>query len=321
MAKTSYNQTVRGNKDNAATYSRQAELLQRLIDARKHGRKTLKSQYTNAKMRNAATRKSVVDDLLNGFNTAVAGYDRSEKDAEANVGQTTSSSQLNRAREGAAAMTELSNMQAGETDRIKGMAAALRNMKANLDGGASDYASAMTGINNSLGDLNSSVTSNINNALREENTNNASAHTEWLAGRQQAYSDLVDLYGEQGAAYEQQADALADKNSVTHSKGTKHVTVTQTDKTKYGKKGRAAIDDAKFAFDKSGDAADRLAELQGNKFTDPIMTIAQMNAQAGPNFIPAQTRANKSNLDDLANAGTLRKMATAEGSLLRKAVS
>lgn len=321
MAKTSYNQTVRGNKQNAAAFERQAELLQQLIKARRQGRKNLKGQYDNALDRNRATRQSVVGDLLNGFNTAAAGYDRSAADADANLGTAASDSVLNRAREGASAMAELSSMQAGETDRIKAMGASLRNMRANLEGGTSDYASAMTGINNSLGDLNSSVTANVNNALREENASNASAFQEYSAGQQQAYADLVDLFGEQGSAHEQAADAYADKNSKTKSRGTKNITVTQTDKSRYGKDGNAALDQAELAFDKSGNAADRLAELQGNMFTDPIMTIDQMNVGIGPSFTPASLKANRSNLDDLANAGTLRKLASAQGSTLRKAVS
>lgn len=318
MARTTYNQTVRGNRRNAKTFERQAALLDRQIKARREGRRNLRGQYDNALLRNEATRKSVVDDLLNGFKTAIAGYDRSTVDAESNLGTTASDSVLNRAREGASAMSELSSMQAGETDRIKAMGASLRNMRANLQGGTSDYANALTGINNSLGDLNSSVTANINNALREQNTNDAAAFTEFSAGRQQAYADLVDLYGEQGAMYEQAADAYADKNSKTKSRGTKNITVTQTDTTRYGKRGREAIDAAELAFDKSGDAADRLAELQGATFTDGIMTIDQMNAEGGQTFTPAILKQNRSNLSDLANAGTLRKLASAEGSSLRK---
>jgi uncharacterized phage infection (PIP) family protein YhgE len=162
---TTYNQTIKGHPAAAATHKRQANLLGRLITARKQGQTNLAGQYTNARARNLATRKSVVGDLLAGFNTAKEGYERSNTDAEANLGATTSASALNRAREGSNAMSELSNMQAGETDRIKGMSASIRAMKANMDNGASDYATAMTSINNSLGDLNTNVTSNINNAL------------------------------------------------------------------------------------------------------------------------------------------------------------
>lgn len=321
MAKTSYNQTIKGSKDSAATHKRQAELLARLIKARKQGRRNLRTQYTNAQLRNKNTRKSVVGDLLNSFKTAQAGYDRSTKDATGNLGTTASSSILNRAREGANAMSELSNMQAGETDRIKGMGASLRGLKANLDGGASDYASAITSINNSLGDLNSSVTSNINNALRQENTDNAAAFGEYSAGQQQAYADLVDLYGQQGSAYEQMADALADKNSKTNSSGTKHITTTQTNDIRYGSGGKLAINNAEDAFDSSAAAADKLAELQGLTFKDKIMTIDQMNASLkNPNnrFTEAEMKKNLSNLDSLANAGTLRKLEGPQGSKLRK---
>lgn len=318
--KTTYNQTIKGSKVASATHKRQAELLQRLINARRQGEQNLIGQYTNARARNEATRKSVVSDLLNGFGTAKAGYDRSTKDTEGNLGTTATSSILNRVREGANAMSELSNMQAGETDRIKGMAASLRGLKVNLDSGTSDYASAITSINNSLGDLNSSVTSNINNALREQNTNDASAFGEYTAGRQQAYADLVDLYGQQGAAYEQVADTVANKTSKMVSSGTKNVTATQTDTIKYGKLGNQALNQAKSAFDSSGDAADQLAKLQGEKFTEGIMTIDQMNAASDPSqrFAEAELKKNLSNLSSLSNAGSLRKLAGPEGSTLRK---
>jgi hypothetical protein len=49
------------------------------------------------------------------------------------------------------------------------------------------------------------------------------------------------------------------------------------------------------------------------------MTIDRMNAtDPARAFRAAEMKANKSNLDELANAGTLRKLAGPEGSKLRK---
>lgn len=321
MATTKYKQTIEGNKDAAAAFQRQADLLAAQIRAREAGRKNLVSQYRNARTRNATTRRSVVKDLLTGFRTAEEGYGRAETDATSNLGTTTASSRLNRAREGSSAMAELSNMQAGETDRIKGMAASLRNMQANLQGGANDYGSAITSINNSLGDLNASTQTNINNELRQENVNNAQAFSEFSAGNQQAYADLVDLYGQRGAAYESMADALVDKISETKSSGTKNVKVTQEDEYDTNPESRAAVRGAEANFASSGQAAQNLAAWMGRTFTDQIKTIDQMNAESNdPNmrFQAAAMKANQSNLDELANAGTLRKLAAPEGSKLRK---
>lgn len=321
MAKTSYKQTIKGSKSAAASYARQAKMLKGLIAARTKGRQNLTKQYDNARLRNENTRKSTVKDLLSGFSSAQEGYARSGKDAESTLGIAADSSRLNRAREGASAMAELSSMQAGETDRIKGMSASIRGMKANQDGGLNDYASAMTNINNSLGDLNSSVSTNISNALREQNTNDASAFGEYSAGRQQAYADLVDLYGQQGSAFEQMADAYSTKKSNTKSTGTKHIKTTQTDRTVATGLSKKAVKDAKKAFGNSELSADRLARVMGQKFTDPIMTIDNMNAaETDPTmrFNAAAMRENRSNADELSNAGTLRKLAGPEGSRLRK---
>lgn len=319
--KTSYSQTIKGNKATANSHRRQARLLRRLAKSRREGMQNLRGQYQNATARNRKTRELEVADLLGGFKTAKEGYDRTTKDATGNLGTNVASSQLNRAREAQGAMAELSNMQAGETDRIKGMAASIRGMKANMDGGAADYASAITGVNNALGDLNSTVRTNINNSLRAEDSANASAFGEWTTGLQQGQSDLVDLYGQLGAEYESVADALATKTSKTNSTGTDHIKSTQTDTTIYkGTGGKKALGNANAAFDKAGDAADALADLQGRKYTGQALTIDQMNAKlgAGNGFTDAAMKANESNLDELANAGTLRKLAGPEGSKLRK---
>ncbi len=320
--KTSYVQTIKGDKATANTHRRQVKLLQRLAQSRRAGMKNLRGQYQNATGRNAENRRLEVADLVGGFKTSLAGYDRSTKDAETNLGTTTAGSQLNRAREGMNAMAELSNMQAGETDRIKGMAASVRGLQANLTGGASDYASAITSINNSLGDLNSTVRTNINNSLRAEDANNAQAFGEWTAGLQQGYSDLVDLYGQIGAEYEQVADSLATKTSKQNSTGTDHVKSTQTNTTTYkGTGGLKAIKNAQGAFGKAGDASDTLADLQGRAYKGDALTIDEMNAKlsADQRFTEAAMKENRSNLGDLANAGTLRKLAGPEGSKLRKA--
>ena len=319
---TSYVQTVHGNRKVADAHQRQADLLGQLIKSRQKGARQLKKQYKSAVRRYREVRKSTVADLIAGQKSAAEGYDRSQSDAEANLGNAASASVLNRAREGSHAMAELSNMQAGETDRIRGMSASLRNMKANLDGGASDYANAMTSINNALGDLNTTVSTNINNALREENASRAQAFAEHTAGLQQAQSDLVDLYGQQGSAYEQVTDALATKTSKTRSSGTKHVKSTQTDTTAYGKGSRSALRKAKKAFDNSADASRRLARLQGRTYKGKIKTIDEMNAglDLADRYKSLEARENRSNLDDLANAGTLQKLAAPEGSTLRKKV-
>lgn len=320
--KTSYVQTIKGNKAEANTHRRQVRLLRRLARARREGMSNLRGQYDNALKRNADIRRLEVADLLGGFRTAQEGYDRSNTDAESNLGSTVSGSQLNRAREGMNAMSELSNMQAGETDRIKGMAASLRNMQVNMQGGASDYSNAITSINNSLGELNSTIRTNINNSLRGEDANNAQAFGEWTAGLQQGQSDLVDLYGQMGAEYEQVADSLATKTSKQNSTGTDHIKSTQTNTTTYkGTGGKKALGGAKDAFSKAAAAADKLADLQGRKYTGTALSIDQMNAlEADPNmrFEEAAMKANQSNLDDLANGGTLRKLAAPEGSKLRK---
>ena len=324
MPKTSSKTKVKGSKEAAAAFQRQAKLLHDQAAARKRSLGELGKQLDNAKSRNKDTRRSTIADLLGGFRTSSEGYDRSEKDNEGNLGITAASSRLNRAREGANAMAEVANLGGGLTDRIKAMAASIRNMKGNLDGGANDYASAITQINNSLGDLNTSTTTNINNALREENANDASAFAEWSAGQQQGYADLVDLYGQLGAAHEQAADALADKKSSvkgkTNTKGTKSST-TQTDDIKYGKKGKKELGYAKKAFGYSAANANKLADQMGAIFTDKAKTIDEMNAEeADPmmHFARAQLKKNQSNLGDLSNAGTLRKLSDAEGSTLRK---
>lgn len=323
MAKTSYKQTIKGNKDAAASHKRQAALLAKLIAARKKGLGNLDAQLANARQRNANTRRSTVKDLLGQFESSKEGYDRSTTDAESNVGEVAGSSRLNRAREGTSAMAELSNMQAGETDRIKGMSASIRGLKANLDGGANDYAAAVTNINNSLGDLNTGVTTNINNSLREQNQQDASAFAEHTAGLQQGYADLVDLYGQHGSAWEQAADAQTNKKSVMKSKGTKNVTATQTENWDTTKGSRSAVKHAKSSFDKSAGAANLLADAMGRTFTEEALTIDEMNAQeADPTmrFTAAEMKQNRSNLDELENAGTLRKLAGPEGSKLRKKV-
>lgn len=321
MAKTTYKQTIKGNKDSSKSHERQANLLGRLVKAREEGRLNLDAQLANARTRNDNTRRSTVKDLLNQFESSKTGYDRAETDSESNLGEVASSSRLNRAREGMSATAEVSNMGGGITDRIKAMGPSIRNMKANMDGGANDYASAITGINNSLGDLNTGVTTNINNSLREQNQQNASAFGEYQSGQQQAYADIVDLYGQQGSAYEQMADALKDKTSVSKSKGTKNIKSTQTDSVKYGKSAKGALTKAQSSFDKSGDAAYKLADAMGATFTEEAQTIDQMNAgELDPSmrFTAAAMKQNKSNLDELANGGTLRKIADAQGSSLRK---
>ncbi len=322
MAKTTYKQTIKGSKDNSKSFERQADLLKKLVEARKDGKDNLDAQLANANRRNAETRKSVVADLVLGQQAASAGYDRSEKDNDANLGISAASSMLNRAREGTSAMAELSNMQAGETDRIKAMAASLRGMKANMDGGVSDYANAITSLNNSIGDMNTSVRTNINNALRDENTQNATAFGEYTSGRQQAYADIVDLYGQQGSAYEGMADALKTKTSTSRSSGTKNVVSTQSDSVSYGKLGKAAVSDAQKAFDRSANASQKLADEMGKTFTEGIKTIDQMNGELDPSmrYADVAMKQNNSNLDDLENRGTLRKMAAPEGATLRKKV-
>ena len=321
MAKTSYKQTIKGSKSAAASHQRQAALLAKLIKARDAGRKNLSKQLSNARARNRDTRKGAVKDLLGQFESSKAGYDRSETDNNSNLDTSTGSAKLNRAREGTSALAELSNMQAGETDRIKGMAASIRGLKANLDSGVNDYATAITGINNSLGDLNTNITTNINNTLREQNQQDASAFGEYQAGQQQAYADLVDLYGQQGSAYEQAADALGTKTSTSKSTGTKNIKSTQSDSTSYSKDGKKMISGAKGAFDNSAKMANALAATMGKTFTEKALTIDEMNAQEtdpSGRFYAAAMKENRSNLDELANAGTLRKMAGPEGSKLRK---
>jgi len=323
MATTKYKQTIKGSKDAAKTFQRQAELLRQQIKARQRSRTGLVNQYRNARLRNDSLRKSRVTDVLGGFNTALEGYNRSEKDATANLGATVGESRLNRAREGTSAMAELSNMQAGETDRIKGMAASIRALKINVDQGVSDYANAVTSINNSLGDLNTSTRTNINNELREQNSNNAQAFAELSAGQQQAYADLVDLYGQMGSAHEEAAMALADKKSSTTSSGTTSIKSTQKDSIKQNKRSRREIDLAKQSFKGSAQNANYLADQMGKTFTDQIQTIEQMNAkEANPlkRFNAAAMKQNQSNLDELENRATLKKLAAPEGSKLRKKV-
>ena len=321
MAKTSYKQTIHGSKAEAASHQRQADLLGKLIKARNKGRKNLSKQLSNARVRNRDTRKGAVKDLLGQFASSKLGYDRSETDNDSNLDTSTGAAKLNRAREGTNALSELSNLQAGETDRIKGMSASIRGLKANLDSGVNDYATAITGINNSLGDLNTNITTNINNTLREQNQQDASAFGEFQAGQQQAYADLVDLYGQQGSAYEQAADALATKTSKSNSSGTKHIKSSQHDSTSYGKGGKKMIKGAKGSFKNSAKMANDLAGVMGKTFTEKTLTIDQMNAQeSDPNgrFYAAEMKDNRSTPDELANAGTLRKMAAPEGSKLRK---
>lgn len=323
MATTKYKQTIKGNKDAAAAFQRQADLLAKQIKARNQGRKNLTKQYSNARLSNRNTRVQVVKDLLAGFRTAQEGYDRSEKDAAGNLGTVTSSSRLNRAREGSNAMAEIANMGGGITDKIKAMGASLRGLNANLQGGANDYGNAITSINNSLGDLNTGTQTNINNELRQERTNNAQAFAELSAGNQQAYADLVDLYGQQGATYESMAEALADKKSNTKSSGTKSVKSTQEDELDHNDESRAAIKQVLGANAGSANAANQLAAWMGRTFTEQALTIDQMNAQAGNpanRFTAAAMKENQSNLDELGNGGSLRKLADAEGSKLRKRV-
>ena len=323
MATTKYSQTIKGNKKAAESQKRLVDLLTRQVVARDKGRKNLSKQYANARNRNLASRRSVVRDLIRGQNTALQGYDRSEKDAQANVGTATASARLNRTREGANAMAELSNYQAGLTDRIKGMGASLRAVKANLDPVASDYQNAVTSLNNSIGDLNASTQTNINNELRQQNVNDAQAFAEFSAGNQQAYADLVDLFGQRGSAYEQMADILSDKKSTTKSTGTTNVKTTQKDSIKETKGSKKAVKGVEGSYDSAGRAAELLAGWQGKTFTAPIKTIAQMNAETsdpGLKFTAAAMKTNQSNLDELGNSGTLRKLADAEGSRLRRRV-
>jgi hypothetical protein len=262
------------------------------------------------------------------------GYDRSEEDATGNLGETTASSILNRAREAGNAMSEVSNLQGGETDRIKAMAASIRAMRSNIVGGVNDYASAITSINNSLGDLNTSNRTNINNALREQNIQDAQAFSEDLAGQQQAFADKVDLYGQKGAAHEQIADTLATKiskissqeSSSTSSSGTSSSTSTtgsssQFDDIKQNKRSRKAVKLAKQSFGLAGAEAYKLADAMGQTFNTPITTIDQMNAEETDPYMKyadAAMKENRSNLDELSNSGTLRKMKAPEGSKLRK---
>lgn len=323
MATTKYKQTIKGSKEAAASFQRQAALLQAQIAAREAGRQNLIKQYTNARSRNAETRRLEVKDLVEGFRTAEEGYERSEGDAEAALGEVTSSSRLNRVREGMSAMAEVANMQGGLTDRIKAMAASIRGMKANLDGGANDYGQAMTSINNSLGDLNTSTRTNVNNSLRQQNQSDAQAFAEYSAGHQQAYADLVDLYGQQGAAREEAALALADKKSESKSSGTKSVKSTQYDKIDHNDASRAELALVGQSYAGSAAAARSLAAWQGATFTGKALTIDQMNASLGSSedrFEEAAMKENQSNLGQLANAGTLQKLTDAEGSKLRKKV-
>jgi hypothetical protein len=332
--KSSYTSKTRGSKNLIKPQKRQAQLLGVQIDAREKGRLNLKNQLDNAFARNKANRRSVVADLLAGQRTAMLGYDRSEEDATGNLGETTASSILNRAREAGNAMSEVSNLQGGETDRIKAMAASIRAMRSNIVGGVNDYASAITSINNSLGDLNTSNRTNINNALREQNIQDAQAFSEDLAGQQQAFADKVDLYGQKGAAHEQIADTLATKiskissqeSSSTSSSGTSSSTSTsgsssQFDDIKQNKRSRKAVKLAKQSFGLAGAEAYKLADAMGQTFNTPITTIDQMNAEETDPYMKytdAAMKENKSNLDELSNSGTLRKMKAPEGSKLRK---
>jgi hypothetical protein len=318
---TSFKQTTQGTKSLTKSFKRQAQLLQAQANAREQGRQNLQFQLDNAKKRNKDTRRSVIKDLLAGDRTARLGYDRAEEDSTANLGITAASSRLNRAREGSNALAELSNNQGGLTDKIKAMAASVRNMKTNIEGGVSDYANAITSVNNSLGDMNTSTQTNINNALREQNTQDAQAFAEWSAGQQQAYADIVDLQGQKAAAHETMADTLAKHISKSKSTGTTDVVSNQTDSLQQTKQSRKQIKNVKRDIGASTDAANRLAAQMGQTFTDPIMTIDQMNAEeADPSmrYTAAAMKQNKSNLDELANAGTLRKVKDAEGSKLRK---
>lgn len=323
MATTKYTQTIKGSKAAAATFQRQADLLQKQAEARWRSREGLDAQYANARARNEALRRSRVADVLSGFRTAQEGYDRSEKDTTANLGTTVEGSRLNRAREGANAMAELSNLQAGETDRIKGMAASIRALKVNVDQGVSDYANAITSINNSLGDLNTSTLTNVNNELREQNSNNAQAFAEWSAGQQQAYADLVDLYGQRGSAFEEMAMALADKKSTSKQSGTTSIKSSQTDTIKQNKASKAALSGAADSFNRSAWAANAMADQMAQSFKDEITTIDQMNAaESNPlmKYSAAAMKQNQSNLDELENRATLKKLAAPEGSVLRKKV-
>lgn len=323
MATTKYKQKIKGSKDAAAPHLRLAAMLQEQARAKEAARRNLKKQYINARSRNRVSRRRTVSDLVRGFSSAREGYDQAESDATANLGTVTNSSRLNRARENASAMAEIANMGGGLTDRIKAMAPAVRNLKANLDGGVNDYANAITGLNNSLRDLNSSTETNINNALTQENVSNAQAFAEWSAGNQQSYADMVDLFGQRGAALEEAAMALADKKSSSKSSGTKSVKSTQEDEIDHNDASRAQIRGVEQAQRQAVLAARNLAAWQGQTFKDQYVTIDQMNAETanpGLQFTRAAMKENQSNLDELANAGTLKKLADAEGSKLRKTV-
>lgn len=321
MATTKYKQTIKGSKELAAAFQRQADLLDRQFKERARSGRGLDLQLRNAYARNSALRKSRQADILLGNKSALEGYDRAETDAISNLGTATEGSRLNRAREASNSMAEVANLGGGLTDRIKAMVPAIRNMAANVGNAVNDYASAVTGLNNSKSDLNTNTRTNLNNELREQNASNAAAFAEWSAGHQQRYADLMDISGQRGSALEEAAMALADKKSSTKSKGTKNVKSTQKDSIDHNDASRAVLKKVDTAFDHSAWASGRLADQMGRTFTSPILTIDQMNAESSnPNmkFTEAAMSQNQSNLDELENAGTLRKLKDAEGSKLRK---
>lgn len=117
------------------------------------------------------------------------------------AGQQESQSLSNMVRERADAMSMLLEQGMGETDQMRAMLMAARNMNANQNEGNRSYFDTMQSINASITDLNADTRSALASTFGEAESERGRIWENYYSKRNQGYTQLGNIRGQQADAY------------------------------------------------------------------------------------------------------------------------
>jgi hypothetical protein len=127
--------------------------------------------------------------------------DEAATNTEVATGQQENQTLTNAVRERADAMSMLMEQGMGETDQMRAMLMAARNMNANQNEGNRSYFDSMQSINSSITDLNADTRTALANTFGEAEAERGRIWENYYSKRNQGFTQLGNIRGQQADAY------------------------------------------------------------------------------------------------------------------------
>jgi hypothetical protein len=223
--------------------------------------------------------KQQVDVLTSGAKARGAQFVATARDNEKATADALMGSAQNMTRERADAMAQLVQQGAGETDTMRSMLMAARNMQANASEANRSYFDTVRSINTGITDLNVDTKTALSNMYMSAEQERDRLYTDYYSRRGEAYTQLGNIRGQQQDLYEQ-----AGEMGVKAGKGEMAQTEKQRD-TAYGNASKEIGNDYKQKplpdWVKNYKGQGKVAERQSNTNLAAAVTIGKAEKAEG----------------------------------------